>query len=78
MKLTPEQINNLEDHWRKRCDSICLTEEEEREAQAHFFCGAIACHSVFNGEDFTFPPRWYLTIIRGDLISQLQPMEVEV
>lgn len=76
MKLTPEQINNLEESWRKRCQGTFLGEKEELEAQAHFFCGIVSCYCEISGEEFTFPPRWYLTIIRGDRISQLPPMEV--
>ena len=76
VEMTPEIINAIEEKWRGRVENLGYKKAAEVRAQADFFSGAMAALSACGfPDDQALPPRWIITVYRGDPIRELPPRE---
>lgn len=71
VNLTGDQIRKAEAQWSEVCRQERYSVRDQRARQATFFSGIVTGMRVESGTDYIFPPRWFFTVLRGDLVTGL-------
>lgn len=59
----------IEEHWESRCKAQCYGDKDRLKHQAEFFSGAMAAlNAVGLPNESVTPPKWWFSIIRGEVI----------
>ena len=79
IKLTNELHNRLVEQFSNRSREFGLKGKRKLEAQADFFCGAMAAIDGINGgEESCCTPGIFFKIIRGELIEKIKEEQPSV
>ena len=68
LKTMPDDTGAIVKQWTDRCHHQSYSKRVRMNRQADFFAGAMAARNVAGMENWC-PANWYVSILRGDLIT---------